>query len=329
MSKHLIEDEMEQTISLVAQTRAISDYHLPVLPTQVVESLQPCAGRIFVDGTLGGGGHAKLLLEAGATVIGIDQDEDAIHQASNQLHSYGKRFIPVRANFTEMPNILQSLAIAQIDGVLLDIGVSSYQLDTAERGFSFQQNGLLDMRMDRRGLKTAADLLNSLSVEELTEIFKIYGEEPKANRVATQIEKIRIQHPFCTTFDLVAAVEKVIPRTGPKHPATRIFQALRIAVNDELGALTRGLETIIPLLTTGGCLAVITFHSLEDRIVKHFFRDHSTAMEDRPEWPAPRPNPRYCFCLSRPTPLVASTTEIASNPRSRSAKLRVAKKTTK
>jgi len=301
-------------------------YHAPVLAAEVLGMLRPRPGRIFLDGTLGGGGHSSLLLEAGASVIGLDQDDEALKVATARLGHFGKRFVPVRANFSEAERVLRELGISGLDGILLDLGVSSHQLDTAERGFSFQRNGPLDMRMDRRLPMTAADVLNTAPVEELVRIFRDYGEEPRAGRVASRIAQIRVDHPFATTFDLVAAVESVVRRTGPRQPSTRIFQALRIAVNDELGSLAEAMESGVRLLASGGRLAVISFHSLEDRMVKRFFREHSAPTIDRPEWPEPRPNPLYCFTLTTPAPVVASPGEIAANPRARSAKLRVAEK---
>jgi 16S rRNA (cytosine1402-N4)-methyltransferase len=302
------------------------EYHIPVLTAEVLEALRPRPGRTLVDGTLGGGGHSALLLEAGARVIGLDQDGEALEEARKNLAEYGTSFVAVRSNFREAGRVLTELGVGPIDGVLLDLGVSSHQLDTAERGFSFQRNGPLDMRMDQRGTVTAADLLNTAPVEELVRIFRDYGEEPKAGRVAARIAQMRTRQPFQTTFDLVAAVESVIRRTGPRQPATRIFQALRMAVNDELGALEDALEDFLEVLAPGGRFAIITFHSLEDRMVKRFFRHRAQPEIDRPEWPEPRPNPDYCLRLVTPAPLVASPGEIATNPRARSAKLRVAEK---
>jgi 16S rRNA (cytosine1402-N4)-methyltransferase len=303
-------------------------YHVPVLTAEVLEALRPRPGRVLVDGTLGGGGHSLLMLEAGARVIGLDQDGEALEVARKNLAEYGSSFVAVRANFRDAGRVLADLGIGLIDGVLLDLGVSSHQLDTAERGFSFQRNGPLDMRMDQRATLTAADLLNTAPVEELVRIFRDYGEEPRAGRVAARIAQMRTRQPFRTTFDLVAAVESVIRRTGPRQPSTRIFQALRMAVNDELGALEEALRSFLGLLAPGGRMAIITFHSLEDRVVKRFFRHRAQATLDRPEWPEPRPNPDFCLRLITPAPLVASPGELAANPRARSAKLRVAEKLT-
>jgi len=222
--------------------------------------------------------------------------------------------------------VLDSLGVAQIDGALLDLGVSSRQLDAPERGFSFMHDGPLDMRMDPAGATTAADLVNTMSGEQLERIFRNLGEEPAARKVAARIVRDRIVRPFTTTLQLAEAVEKVIPRRGRMHPATRIFQALRIAVNRELEVLEEGLAALTLRLAPGGRLAVLTFHSLEDRIVKNFFKERAAEFIDRPEWPAPRPNPQFIFKLVNSKPITAGDAEQRANPRSRSAKLRVAER---
>ena len=213
--------------------------------------------------------------------------------------------------------------ITAIDGGLLDLGVSSHQLDTPERGFSFQREGPLDMRMGSSGM-TAADLVNTASVEELARIFREYGDEPRAIQFAVRIVRAREKKPFSSTLELADLI--AAGRTGPRHPATRVFQALRIAVNDEIGSLERALPAYVSMLAPGGRLAVITFHSLEDRIVKQFFRKHSMAEIDNPTWPAPRPNPDRTLDLVTARSVTASPEELASNPRSRSARLRVAER---
>lgn len=297
-------------------------YHLPVLPEETLALLAPAPGKLYVDGTLGGGGHSEALLRAGASVIGIDQDPQALAFANERLAGFGDRFRAVRANFEEVEQVLASLGIHGIDGGLLDIGVSSWQLDTPERGFSFQVEGPLDMRMNPDGPVTAADIVNTAAVEELTQIFREYGEENAARRVAQQIERDRAVRPFVTTLDLVASVEKVLYRKGRTHPATKVFQALRIAVNRELDVFEAALEAFTRCLKPGGRFGVITFHSLEDRMAKNFFRERSTEWLDRPEWPAPRRNPLYQFRLLTSKPKVASEEEGLRNPRARSAKLR-------
>jgi len=298
-------------------------FHTSVLLKEVLEYLAPRAGETFVDGTVGGGGHSEALLEAGADVVGIDQDPDALTFAKEKsLHRYGTRFHPVRANFEKLGAVLDELGIAEVDGVLLDLGVSSWQLDTAERGFSFQREGALDMRMDPDRGVTAADLVNTVPAGELARIFKVYGDEPNARRIAARIVSGRAAHPFRTTMQLALAVEEVVPRRGRIHPATRVFQALRIAVNREMEVLETALGQAASRLRVGGRMVVITFHSIEDRLVKEFFKLRSTAELDRPEWPEARPNPDYIFSALTRKPVVASEEEQLRNPRSRSAKLR-------
>jgi 16S rRNA (cytosine1402-N4)-methyltransferase len=297
-------------------------YHVPVLQAETLALLAPAPGECFVDGTLGGGGHSESLLQAGARVIGIDQDPQALAFASRRLAPFGERFEAVRANFAEIGSVLDRLGILEIDGALLDIGVSSWQLDAPERGFSFQAQGPLDMRMNPEGPVTAAVLVNTMDEEELARLFWTLGEEPASRRIAAAIVRERATHPFATTLELAACVEKVSPRRGRTHPATKVFQALRIAVNRELEVLSKALETIAGRLKPGGRLGVITFHSLEDRIVKQFFKARSTEWLDRPEWPQPRRNPEFQFRLLTPKPIEATPEEQTRNPRSRSAKLR-------
>jgi 16S rRNA (cytosine1402-N4)-methyltransferase len=304
----------------------ILPYHVSVMSGEVLDILQPGPGMVILDGTLGGGGHSRALLQAGAQVIGMDRDPEALQEAGPLLSSYEPNFRSIRGNFCEAEEALNELGLSQIDGALLDLGVSSHQLDTATRGFSFQKDGPLDMRMDLSEKTTAADLVNHASFEELIRIFRDYGEEPKAARIASRIINVRAKKPFTTTLELASAVESVVRRTGPKHAATRVFQALRIAVNEEIASLAKGLEVITRCLKPGGVFAVISFHSLEDRTVKQFFRDGSNKWIDRPEWPEPRKNPLYQFEKVTSGPMVASPEEIAKNPRARSAKLRAVRK---
>ena len=301
-------------------------YHRPVLATEAVELLAPRPGSLIVDGTCGGAGHSELILEKGADVLGLDQDPDAISFASERLAPYGGRVTLRQANFRNAAQVLDELGILSIGGALLDIGVSSRQLENAERGFSIMRNGPLDMRMDPRRELTAADVVNSYSEEELTRLFRELGEEPAARRIASQLVKARKTEPLRETIQLAKAVEKIVGRHGRRHPATQVFQALRMEVNDELGALEEGLVALSGRLEPGARIAVITFHSLEDRIVKNFFRDRAREFLDRPEWPEPRPNPDYAFTLVTPKPVEPSAEEQRLNPRSRSAKLRVAEK---
>ena len=299
-------------------------YHRPVLVAEILEAFAPISGRLILDGTLGGGGHSRALLEKGAKIIGLDRDGGAIGYCIQHLVVYdGDTVRFVRANFRDLSSVLTNLKIHKMDGILLDLGVSSAQLDRAERGFSFQKAGPLDMRMDQSAPETAASIVNGASQDELQRMFWLYGEEPAARKVAAAIVKKREEKPFEDTLSLAQLVETVIPKHGPRHPATRVFQALRMAVNDELGALEEALETAAHCLNPGGRLAVITFHSLEDRIVKNFARETSAETIDRPEWPQPRPNPRHAFRTVQRRAIQASEAEQRENPRSRSAKLRV------
>ena len=302
-------------------------YHRPVLVAEILAAFAPIAGRLILDGTLGGGGHTRALLARGAKIIGLDRDGGSIGYCIQHLVVYdGDTVRLVQANFRNFGPALNHLKINKMDGILLDLGVSSAQLDHAERGFSFQKAGPLDMRMDQSSPETAANIVNGATLEELQRIFRVYGEEPAARRVASAIVKKRQEAPFEDTLSLARLVETVIPKHGPRHPATRVFQALRMAVNDELGALEEALESAAGWLNPGGRLAVITFHSLEDRLVKHFARETCAATIDRPEWPQPRPNPRYAFRAIQRRAIQASEAEQRENPRSRSAKLRVLEK---
>ena len=301
-------------------------YHRPVLEKEVVELLEPKPGSFIVDGTCGGGGHTEALLESGANVLALDQDPDAVQHVSEQLASFGRRVTVRQANFRHAAKVLDELGIRDIGGALLDLGVSSRQLENAERGFSLVRNGPLDMRMDPRTKLTAAIIVNEYSSEQLTRLFRELGEEPAARRIASLIVKMRKRFPFRETLPLARAIEKLAGRHGRRHPATQVFQALRMEVNNELGALEEGLRVLAGRLQPGARVAVIAFHSLEDRIVKNFFRDHSREWLDRPEWPAPQRNPNYDLKLVTSKPVEPSEDEQRANPRSRSAKLRVAEK---
>jgi len=298
----------------------------PVLENEVVKQLAPKVGSLVVDGTCGGGGHTEALLRAGADVLALDQDPDAVQHVSEQLAQFGRRVRVRRANFRHADKVLDELEIDTIGGVLLDLGVSSRQLENAKRGFSLVRNGPLDMRMDPRNRLTAADIVNNYSAEQLTQLFRELGEEPAARRIANLIVKMRKITPFRETLPLARAIEKAVGRHGRRHPATQVFQALRMEVNDELGALEEGLRVLTARLESGARIGVIAFHSLEDRIVKNFFRDRSREWLDRPEWPEPRRNPDYDLKVVTPKPVEPSEEEQRANPRSRSAKLRVAEK---
>ncbi|HXX41445.1 MAG TPA: 16S rRNA (cytosine(1402)-N(4))-methyltransferase RsmH [Chthoniobacterales bacterium] len=301
-------------------------YHRPVLAPEAIELLAPRPGSLVVDATIGGGGHTEAILRAGADVLGLDQDPDAIEFAREQFGYCGARVTLRQANFRDAGRILDELGIEKIGGAILDLGVSSRQLENAERGFSMMRNGPLDMRMDPRTRLTAAEIVNQYSEEDLIRLFRELGEEPAARRIASLIVKMRKTEPVRETLQLARAIEKVIGRHGRRHPATQIFQALRMEVNDELRALETGLRVLIDRLESGARIAVISFHSLEDRIVKNLFRDRSREWIDKPEWPEARPNPDRDLNLITPKPVEPSESERRANPRARSAKLRVAEK---
>ncbi len=301
-------------------------YHRPVLESEVVELLEPKPDSLIVDATCGGGGHTEAFLESGANVLALDRDPDAVQHVSERLARFGERIAVRQVNFRCASSVLDELGIRTIGGAFLDLGVSSRQLENAGRGFSFMRNGPLDMRMDPRAQLTAAAIVNEYSEERLTRLFRELGEEPAARRIASWIVKTRKSAPFRETLTLARAIEKLVGRHGRHHPATQVFQALRMEVNDELSALEDGLEALTARLERGARIAVITFHSLEDRIVKNFFRDHGREWLDKPEWPAPQRNPDYDLKLITPKPVEPTEEERRTNPRSRSAKLRVAEK---
>jgi|SRR5947207_2755455 len=309
-----------------AQEMEHSTYHRPVLATEVIDLLTPRPGSLVVDATCGGGGHTEAILATGADVLALDQDPDAIEEATRKLANFGGRVTFRQINFRYADQVLDELGIAKIGGALLDLGVSSHQLENASRGFSMMRNGPLDMRMDPRIQMTAADIVNNYSEEQLTRLFRDLGEEPAARRIASLIVKMRKNAPFRETLPLARAIEKVVGRHGRRHPATQIFQALRMEVNDELGALADGLRILTARLEAGARLAVITFHSLEDRVVKNFLRDHSREWIDRPEWPQARRNPEHDLEPITPKLVTPTEEEQRVNPRSRSAKLRVAER---
>lgn len=310
-----------------AQEMEDATYHQPVLVHEVVNLLALRPGSLIVDGTCGGGGHSEAILQAGSDVLALDQDPDAVQHASENLARFNGRIRVRQANFRHADEILHDLGISKIGGALLDLGVSSHQLEDAERGFSVMRNGPLDMRMDPwHQTTTAADVVNNYSEEQLTQLFRDLGEEPAARRIAALIVKMRKTESFRETLALARAIEKIVGRHGRRHPATRVFQALRMEVNDELGALKEGLGVLVALLEAGARIAVISFHSLEDRVVKDIFRDRSREWIDKPEWPEPRRNPDHDLKVITPKPIEPREEEQRQNPRSRSAKLRVAEK---
>ncbi|HHL22326.1 MAG TPA: 16S rRNA (cytosine(1402)-N(4))-methyltransferase RsmH [Aliiroseovarius sp.] len=298
--------------------------HVPVLLTPLLEAVAPVTG-VWVDGTFGAGGYARGLLAAGAArVIGIDRDPGVFDMAAGWAGEYGDRLTLVRGTFSE----LDRLAGAPVDGVVLDLGVSSMQLDQAERGFSFRRDGPLDMRMSQAGT-SAADLVNALDEARLADILYHYGEERASRRIARAIVRARAEAPITTTLRLAEIVAGCLPRPKPgqSHPATRSFQALRIAVNDEFGQLVAGLEAAERALKPGGRLAVVTFHSLEDRVVKRFLAARAGRAGGTSRYaPAARPEPAR-FTLTPRRAIAPDADELARNPRARSARLRVATRT--
>ncbi|MDD2309287.1 MAG: 16S rRNA (cytosine(1402)-N(4))-methyltransferase RsmH [Desulfuromonadaceae bacterium] len=306
-------------------------HHLSVLPDEVVHYLALKPGGIYLDGTLGGGGHAALILEKApeALLIGIDRDQAALAAAGARLSAHGDRVRLVHGDFAAVAEHLGNLGVAALDGFILDLGVSSHQLDTRERGFSFQQDAPLDMRMDTSSGETAADLVNGLPEQELERIIAEYGEERWAKRIASFIVKERAESLITSTFRLVDIIKGAVPKAKWDeriHPATRTFQALRIAVNSELESLERGMRSALDVLKPGGRGVIISFHSLEDRIVKHIFREYAEGCT------CPRHLP-VCACGKQPRvkvltsrPVTAAEAEINDNPRARSAKLRAVEK---
>jgi 16S rRNA (cytosine1402-N4)-methyltransferase len=302
--------------------------HEPVLAREVVEALRPAPGKLILDGTLGGGGHSGLLLEAGARVIALDKDPRALASAQARLARWGEAFRAVRGDFRDAGATLSALGIAGVDGALVDLGVSSPQLDVAERGFSFSRPGPLDMRMSDEG-ETLEDMLRRVDERELARILDEYGEEPFARPVARAIKAALDRDERLDTRALAEVVSHAIPRKAwPKHhhAATRTFQALRIAVNDELGALASWLDSLPSILNVGGRAAAISFHSLEDRMVKEKFQALTRACTCPPELPVCVCGAKAAFAKITRKPVVAGDDELARNPRARSAKLRAVEK---
>ena len=305
--------------------------HCPVLLEECVQGLQIRPEGVYVDGTLGRGGHSREIARRLTTgrLICIDRDQAALDEAPERLKPWLDRVTLVHSNFNRIPEVLDELGIPGADGVLLDLGVSSPQLDDAERGFSYQKDAPLDMRMDRSQALTAAVVVNEWPEEELSWIFSRYGEERYARRVAAAIVRERAKAPIETTLELVEVIRAAMPAAAlreKQHPAKRVFQAIRIAVNDELSACSQAVDAVIPRLNPGGRLCVITFHSLEDRLVKNAFQTWARGCTCPPEFPV-------CVCGRTPTvrltprkPIVPSAREVAENPRARSARLRIAEK---
>lgn len=303
--------------------------HKSVLLDETIESLNIKPNGIYVDGTLGGGGHsyeiAKRLTDGGR-LIGIDQDEDAIRAAKERLSEFADRVTIVRDNYCNMPKVLDELGISKVDGILLDIGVSSYQLDEAERGFTYKQDAPLDMRMDQRQEMTANDIVNGYSEEDLYRIIRDYGEDKFAKNIAKHIVQARQIKPVETTFELDEIIKAAIPmkfRATGGHPAKKTFQAIRIELNRELEVLDESIDAMTDLLNDNGRLCIITFHSLEDRIVKTRFRKNENPCTCPPDFPV-------CVCGKKPKgkvitrkPIVPDEEELEENKRAKSSKLRV------
>lgn len=308
--------------------------HISVLLDECIEGLNIKENGIYVDGTLGGAGHGSVTcakLSSEGTFIGIDQDDVAINHSRKRLEEEGHpchRHI-IRSNYSDFSHILETLGIHKVDGILLDLGVSSVQLDEAERGFSYMQDAPLDMRMDKRQERTAKTIVNTYSYKELVRILKVYGEEKFANNIAKHIVEARADKTIETTFELVDIIRKAIPMKIQKklgHPGKRTFQALRIELNEELTVLSETLQDMIDGLNPGGRLCIITFHSLEDRIVKRLFKENENPCTCPPEFPV-------CVCGKEATgkvvsrkPILPSAEELAANSRSKSAKLRIFEK---
>jgi len=303
--------------------------HIPIMLEEVIEGLDIKPDGIYVDGTLGGGGHSYEIakrLVSGGRLIGIDQDEAAIKAAGARLSGFGDRVTIVRSNYAQMVSVLQSLGIEQVDGILLDLGVSSHQLDNAERGFSYMEDAPLDMRMDRRQEKTAGDIVNFYSQAELTRIIRDYGEDKFAAKIAAKIIGFRENKPVETTGELAEIIKSAIPmkyRLTGGHPAKRTFQAIRIELNRELEILEESIEGMLDILSDRGRMAVITFHSLEDRIVKSAFKKAESPCTCPPDFP-------ICVCgkkskgfVASRKPLIPSEEEMERNPRAKSSKLRI------
>ncbi len=303
--------------------------HVSVLLNETVDAIDVTEGGRYADFTMGGGGHSSLILERGGILYGFDRDIDAINVCKKRFEDKKERFVPIHSSFENVKSEMENLGINSLDGIIADLGVSSYQLDEAERGFSYMHDAPLDMRMDRREGLSAKEVVNSYSEEKLCEIITKYGEEKWAVRIAKFICEAREKKPIETTFELVDVIKAAVPQGARKdgpHPAKRTFQAIRIEVNGELRILEKAVRDGVELLKCGGRMAVITFHSLEDRIVKETFNSLANACTCPKNFPV-------CVCGKKNSvkvltrkPILPSAEEIEVNPRSRSAKLRVCEK---
>ncbi len=303
--------------------------HYSVLLEETIDNLDIKKNGIYVDGTLGGAGHATQVckrLGEGGRFIGIDQDEDAIRASSQRLSEFGDKVTIVRSNYCNMKQVLKELGVDKVDGIVLDLGVSSYQLDTAERGFTYREDAPLDMRMDNRNEMTARDIVNEYSEHDLYRIIRDYGEDKFAKNIAKHIVRMREEKPIETTFELIEAIKAAIPmkiRMNTGHPAKKTFQAIRIELNKELDVLKNTLRDMVESLNPGGRICIITFHSLEDRIVKTMFKEFENPCTCPPQFPV-------CVCGNKSLgkvitrkPILPSEEELEVNSRSKSAKLRV------
>ena len=306
--------------------------HEPVLLNEVIENLQIKEDGIYVDCTIGGAGHSKIIaqnLSEQGQLIGIDQDQAAIEEAEKNLSRTAPEIKLVRDNYSNLSAILRDLNISEVDGFLFDLGVSSYQLDKPERGFSYRYDAPLDMRMDQRQQQTAADIVNNYTQEQLTEIISEYGEENWAQRIASFIVETRKEEPIETTLELVEVIKNAIPASARRkggHPAKRTFQALRIAVNNELDIIATAIQEAVEHLKPGGRICIISFHSLEDRIVKHTFKDLAQDCICPPKMPVCGCDEEAEIKIINKSTITASEKELEENYRARSAKLRVVEK---
>lgn len=305
--------------------------HESVLLKECIENLKIKSDGIYVDGTLGGGGHSKYILDEidDGLLIGIDRDTEALNAAGEVLEKVGGNYKLVHNNFSNVTSILDELEIDKIDGILLDLGISSYQIDNPERGFSYMKNGDLDMRMNQDQLLTASDVVNDYSYEELIKIFFDYGEEKFSKRIARNIIEKRQEREIKTTDELVEIIKDALPKSelyNNSHPAKRIFQAIRIEVNNELGIIKNTIFDIVKRLNKGGRIVIITFHSLEDRIVKHAFKELYKDCICPPGMPICTCDEKREIKIITKKPIYPSDKELEMNSRSRSAKLRVAEK---
>jgi len=305
--------------------------HVPVLKNELLDLLIQSRDGRYIDGTLGLGGHTEAILEKTSPegkVLGIDRDPEALKRSADRLQPFQSRVILMHGNYADIVDLAEKASFKDVDGILLDLGVSSMQLDAAERGFSFMRDGPLDMRMDTTQKISAADLVNKLSEEALADVIYTYGEEPASRRIASAIVRERDEKPITTTAQLAAIVSRAKGgRSGKIHPATQTFQALRMAVNEELEGIRKGLDGALHLLRPGGRLAVITFHSLEDREVKHCFREHVVREESLPQGGARKVGRKPFVKLVNKKAIASDDQECRDNPRARSAKLRVVERT--